>query len=91
MSDWVRRSGLSLQVLHRRISSSSAARRRSAAAGGAETLSPEFIQQQVEEFNTGRRHLANMMNEDPESFSQEDIDVRKHSDLCRRTVERGSG
>lgn len=40
-------------------------------------MSPEFIQEQLEEFNIGKRHLANMMNEDPESFTQEDIDVRK--------------
>lgn len=36
----------------------------------------EFIQKQVEEFNIGKRHLANMMGEDPENFTQEDIDVR---------------
>lgn len=47
------------------------------AAAGREKISPEFIQKQVEEFHIGKRHLANMMNEDPENFSQEDIDVRK--------------
>lgn len=35
----------------------------------------EFMKQQTEEFQIGRRHLANMMGEDPETFSQEDIDV----------------
>lgn len=45
------------------------------AAGGGAELRPEFIQQQREEFRLGRRHLANMMGEDPESFSQEDVDV----------------
>uniref|UniRef100_A0A8C6SQP7 Small ribosomal subunit protein uS9m n=1 Tax=Neogobius melanostomus TaxID=47308 RepID=A0A8C6SQP7_9GOBI len=29
---------------------------------------------QIEEYNIGKRHLANMMGEDPENFSQEDID-----------------
>lgn len=28
----------------------------------------------MEEFNIGKRHLANMMGEDPENFTQEDID-----------------
>lgn len=35
----------------------------------------EFIKQQIEEFNIGKRHLANMMGEDPETISQGDIDV----------------
>lgn len=46
------------------------------AAAGPEKFSPEFIQKQVEEFNIGKRHLANMMGEDPENFTQEDVDVR---------------
>uniref|UniRef100_A0A8C0D8E7 28S ribosomal protein S9, mitochondrial n=1 Tax=Balaenoptera musculus TaxID=9771 RepID=A0A8C0D8E7_BALMU len=29
---------------------------------------------QIEEFNIGKRHLANMMGEDPETFTQEDTD-----------------
>lgn len=29
----------------------------------------------MEEFEVGKRHLANMMGEDPETFTQEDIDV----------------
>jgi len=34
----------------------------------------EFMKQQQSEFEIGKRHLANMMGEDPEHFSQEDID-----------------
>ncbi|OQV24434.1 28S ribosomal protein S9, mitochondrial [Hypsibius exemplaris] len=33
-----------------------------------------FMKQQTSEFEIGRRHLANMMGEDPETFTQEDID-----------------
>lgn len=50
--------------------------RKNLAAAGPEKFSLEFIQKQVEEFNIGKRHLANMMGEDPESFAQEDVDVR---------------
>ncbi|XP_062066008.1 small ribosomal subunit protein uS9m [Lepus europaeus] len=39
-----------------------------------ETYTEEFIKKQIEEFNIGKRHLANMMGEDPETFTQEDID-----------------
>lgn len=41
---------------------------------GPEKFTAEFIQKQVEEYNIGKRHLANMMGEDPENFTQEDID-----------------
>lgn len=34
----------------------------------------EFMKQQEHEFQLGRRHLANMMGEDPDTFTQEDID-----------------
>ena len=34
------------------------------------------MKQQTAEFEIGRRHLANMMGEDPETFTQDDIDVR---------------
>lgn len=44
------------------------------AAAGPERFSLEFVQKQVEEFEVGKRHLANMMGEDPETFTQEDID-----------------
>ncbi|XP_059502589.1 28S ribosomal protein S9, mitochondrial isoform X2 [Stegostoma tigrinum] len=39
-----------------------------------EKYTEEFIKQQIEEFNIGKRHLANMMGEDPETINQEDID-----------------
>lgn len=45
------------------------------AAAGPEKFTQEFINKQVEEFEVGKRHLANMMGEDPETFTQEDIDV----------------
>jgi hypothetical protein len=35
----------------------------------------EFISKQEKEFVFGRRHLANMMGKDPETFSQDDINV----------------
>lgn len=34
----------------------------------------EFMRVQDEEFRIGKRHLANMMGEDPETFTQDDID-----------------
>lgn len=55
---------------------SSAAWRKNLAAAGPEKFSEEYIRKQMEEFNIGKRHLANMMGEDPETFTQEDIDVR---------------
>lgn len=45
------------------------------APAGPESLTAEFTQKQIEEFEIGKRHLANMMGEDPENFTQEDIDV----------------
>ncbi|XP_006163847.1 28S ribosomal protein S9, mitochondrial isoform X1 [Tupaia chinensis] len=44
------------------------------AASRHETYTEDFIKKQIEEFNIGKRHLANMMGEDPETFTQEDID-----------------
>lgn len=35
----------------------------------------EFMRIQREEYKIGKRHLANMMGEDPETFTQEDVDV----------------
>lgn len=35
----------------------------------------EFMQVQEQEFKIGKRHLANMMGEDPETFTQTDVDV----------------
>lgn len=34
----------------------------------------EFMKRQQLEYNIGKRHLANMMGEDPETFTQKDID-----------------
>ncbi|KAM7365690.1 hypothetical protein PAMP_016604 [Pampus punctatissimus] len=67
-------SQLSRQVLSRQICVSSALHRKNLAAAGQEKFTLEFIQKQVEEYNIGKRHLANMMGEDPENFTQEDID-----------------
>ncbi|KAF7653780.1 hypothetical protein LDENG_00078460 [Lucifuga dentata] len=67
-------SQVSRQVLRRQICLSSALHRKNLAAAGPEKFTMEFIQKQVEEFNIGKRHLANMMGEDPENFTQEDID-----------------
>jgi hypothetical protein len=36
----------------------------------------EFMKEQLHQYNVGKRHLANMMGEDPETFTQEDVDVR---------------
>lgn len=35
----------------------------------------QFMKVKEEEFRIGKRHLANMMGEDPETFTQEDVDV----------------
>lgn len=35
----------------------------------------EFMKQKTYEYKIGKRHLANMMGEDPETFTQEDVDV----------------
>ncbi|XP_023573257.1 28S ribosomal protein S9, mitochondrial isoform X2 [Octodon degus] len=43
-------------------------------ASRRETYTEDFIKKQIEEFNIGKRHLANMMGEDPETFTQEDVD-----------------
>lgn len=34
----------------------------------------EFIKTKKQEYELGKRHLANMMGEDPENFTQEDVD-----------------
>ncbi|XP_028913609.1 28S ribosomal protein S9, mitochondrial [Ornithorhynchus anatinus] len=48
--------------------------KRNVATSGHEAYTVAFIKKQIEEFNIGKRHLANMMGEDPETFTQEDID-----------------
>ncbi|KAM9766323.1 small ribosomal subunit protein uS9m [Menidia menidia] len=62
------------QVLSRQICVSSALSRKNLAAAGPEKFTMEFIQKQIEEYEIGKRHLANIMGEDPENFTQEDID-----------------
>ncbi|XP_073406757.1 small ribosomal subunit protein uS9m [Dendrobates tinctorius] len=58
----------------RLIHTSSTVQRKNVAASGPEKYTEAFIKKQIEEFNIGKRHLANMMGEDPETFTQEDID-----------------
>ncbi|KAM9320017.1 small ribosomal subunit protein uS9m [Gastrophryne carolinensis] len=58
----------------RLIHTSSAASRKNVIASGPEKYTEAFIKKQIEEFSIGKRHLANMMGEDPETFTQEDID-----------------
>lgn len=36
----------------------------------------EFMRVQEDEYRIGKRHLANMMGEDPETFTQDDVNVR---------------
>ncbi|KAK1169663.1 28S ribosomal protein S9, mitochondrial-like [Acipenser oxyrinchus oxyrinchus] len=61
-------------VLARLVCTSSTLQRKNIAAAGPEKYTQEFIKKQIEEFNIGKRHLANMMGEDPETFTQEGID-----------------
>ncbi|XP_056412080.1 28S ribosomal protein S9, mitochondrial [Hyla sarda] len=58
----------------RLIHTSSTVQRKNVAASGPEKYTEAFIKKQIEEFNIGKRHLANMMGEDPETFTQENID-----------------
>ncbi|GAB1284927.1 28S ribosomal protein S9, mitochondrial [Apodemus speciosus] len=48
--------------------------KKNAQASRQESYTEDFIKKQIEEFNIGKRHLANMMGEDPETFTEEDID-----------------
>ncbi|KAL4694275.1 hypothetical protein H8959_013540 [Pygathrix nigripes] len=48
--------------------------KKNVSASKRQTYTEDFIKKQIEEFNIGKRHLANMMGEDPETFTQEDID-----------------
>ncbi|XP_007501239.1 28S ribosomal protein S9, mitochondrial [Monodelphis domestica] len=59
-----------LRLLH----STSPTQKKNVATSGRNEYTVAFIKKQIEEFNIGKRHLANMMGEDPETFSQEDID-----------------
>lgn len=38
----------------------------------------EFMAEKNFEYQIGKRHLANMMGEDPETFTQADVDVRHY-------------
>ncbi|NWS55659.1 RT09 protein, partial [Chunga burmeisteri] len=58
----------------RLIYTTTAVQRRNVGASGPEKYTEAFIKKQIEEFNLGKRHLANMMGEDPETFTQENID-----------------
>ncbi|NWX10153.1 RT09 protein, partial [Caloenas nicobarica] len=58
----------------RLICTTTARQRKNVGASGPEKYTEAFIKKQIEEFNLGKRHLANMMGEDPETFTQEDID-----------------
>ncbi|KAM7182330.1 small ribosomal subunit protein uS9m [Macrochelys suwanniensis] len=58
----------------RLIYTTTSVQKRNIAASGPEKYTEAFIKNQIEEFNLGKRHLANMMGEDPETFTQEDID-----------------
>ncbi|CAL1598691.1 unnamed protein product [Knipowitschia caucasica] len=62
------------QMVQRPFSASSSVHKKNQAPAGPEKHTPEFIQKQVQEYNIGKRHLANMMGEDPETFTQEDVD-----------------
>lgn len=65
----------------RLIHTSSTVQKKNVAALGPEKYTEAFIKKQIEEFNIGKRHLANMMGEDPETFTQEDIDVSRAAQL----------
>ncbi|KAJ7421203.1 28S ribosomal protein S9, mitochondrial [Willisornis vidua] len=58
----------------RLIHTTTGVQRKNVGASGPEKYTEAFIKKQIEEFNLGKRHLANMMGEDPETFTQEDID-----------------
>uniref|UniRef100_A0A8D0DHL3 Small ribosomal subunit protein uS9m n=1 Tax=Salvator merianae TaxID=96440 RepID=A0A8D0DHL3_SALMN len=60
--------------ISRIICTSTAVQKKNVAASGPEKYTEAFIKKQIEEFQLGKRHLANMMGEDPETFTQEDID-----------------
>lgn len=66
----------------RQICVSSALHRKNETNSEPRKFSAEFIEKQVGEFDIGKRHLANMMGEDPENFTQEDIDVRWMISVC---------
>ncbi|XP_061482775.1 small ribosomal subunit protein uS9m [Rhineura floridana] len=56
------------------ICTTTTAQKKNVAPSGPQKYTEAFIKKQIEDFNLGKRHLANMMGEDPETFTQEDID-----------------
>ncbi|KAF7252570.1 28S ribosomal protein S9, mitochondrial [Varanus komodoensis] len=58
----------------RQICTTIAVHKKNIAPSRPEKYTEVYIKKQIEEFNIGKRHLANMMGEDPETFTQEDID-----------------
>ncbi|XP_078003499.1 small ribosomal subunit protein uS9m isoform X2 [Phascolarctos cinereus] len=60
--------------LLRLVHTTSTTQKKNVATSRREEYTVAFIKKQIEEFNIGKRHLANMMGEDPETFTQEDID-----------------
>ncbi|XP_029460704.1 28S ribosomal protein S9, mitochondrial isoform X2 [Rhinatrema bivittatum] len=63
-----------LRLICTSAAAAAAAQRKNVAASGPEKYTEAFIKKQIEEFNIGKRHLANMMGKDPETFTQEDVD-----------------
>ncbi|XP_036023638.1 28S ribosomal protein S9, mitochondrial isoform X2 [Onychomys torridus] len=49
-------------------------RKKNVQASRQASYTEDFIKKQIEDFNIGKRHLANMMGEDPETFTEEDVD-----------------
>uniref|UniRef100_A0A452R9H6 Small ribosomal subunit protein uS9m n=1 Tax=Ursus americanus TaxID=9643 RepID=A0A452R9H6_URSAM len=66
--------GTGFQVREKLRHTTGVTTKKNVAALRHEAYTVDFIKKQIEEFNIGKRHLANMMGEDPETFTQEDID-----------------
>ncbi|KAM9836148.1 small ribosomal subunit protein uS9m [Aulostomus maculatus] len=73
-SSWWSLSPVSSKVGSRALCVSSALHCKTMTGESMKKVTKEFLQEQAEEFKTGKRHLANMMGEDPDTFQQEDID-----------------
>ena len=46
----------------------------------------KVLDEKIHEYEIGRRHLARIMGEDPESFNQEKIDVRRKAHVVHRSI-----
>lgn len=46
----------------------------------------QFIAEKTYEFQIGKRHLANMMGENPETFTQEDVNVENFKLLVAQSL-----